>query len=282
MDLLYRMLYVKNAKAVAEKIINGKDFIEKIYPCFGSRNFWLKMKAIDLLIGILDDKNIKVVAEKVVNSEDFAKKIDPCLRSKNPQLMYDAVYLLVMMLGNDNTKIAADKIVKDCLASENPQLKFCKSHLLLKIFDKKKTKAFAEKIVNGEDFVKFVKACLVSESNRNKLTENVIDLLIGMLGNDNTKVTAEKIVKDCMSSKNHALNDNTIELLIKMLKNKKTKVAAGGFIKTYRWKIEGWLKSGDSQLKASTNTLFTVMSKSKDENMIKVANELKNNFQKKS
>ena len=103
-----------------------------------------------------------------------------------------------------------------------------------------------------------------------------------MLGNENTKVAAEKIVEDCLASKNHALNDNTIALLIKMLKNKKTKVAAGGFIKTYRWKIEGWLKSGDSQLKASTNTLLPVMSKSKDENMIKVANELNSDFQKKS
>ena len=168
------------------------------------------------------------------------------------------------------------------LESNDPKLMCNALDLLTKKLRDDNTKVLAERIINGEDFSKFAKDGIGSKSRISQLKEDTIRLLVMVLGNDNTKVAAEKIVEDCLSSKNHALNDNTIELLIKMLKNKKTKVAAGGFIKTYRWKIEGWLKSGDSQLKASTNTLLTVMSKSKDENMIKVANELKNSFQEKS
>jgi hypothetical protein len=148
---------------------------------------------------MLGNVNMKGFAEKAANSEDFAKNIKICFKannllsndeSKNLWLMDDAIELLVMMLDNVDTKVAADKIVKDCMVSNDPRLKFFKINLLIQMLYNKNTKVLAERIINGEDFSKFAKDGIGSKSRISQLKEDTIRLLVMVLGNVDTKVTA--------------------------------------------------------------------------------------------
>lgn len=177
--------------------------------------------------------------------------------------------------------------IREYLFSSESDIKDNTIKLLTNMLKKENTTGTAEKIINSHDevfsFEENITNCL--ETDNHQIRNNTIELLTTMLENKSTKDVAKGIIKVCVEKQSIA--DGTIELLTTMLENESTKDVAKGIIRggdfTEKIKQVIFFQKIGVRKDAITyiNKLLNAMLKSGDENIAKVANELKSDLDKK-
>ena len=233
-----------------------------------------------------------------------------CLESKDSKLVDETIKFLTEVSKNkcEKTKHFVGEIIVDCLNLDSTELNTDAATLLATFLKDNDTKSLAYEIIKSEGFSETIQRFLKSKNDGLKI--NTIDLLTEMLKNENTKGTAEgiikdhiksdntqlkdgavelltalskdksvqttvvKIVKNCLNENDLKLRSNAIKLLTEMLKNGDTKGTAEGFIKNYSGKIGEWLESDNNELKANTIALLTGMFKSENTNLANIAKKI--------